>query len=178
MRLHQDQEDCLLLDCAGNSSLGHPYDIHREWLDDGSKKDAKRKKKEKDEVREPRKCLQCGAMYVASVPACPECGFVSKRPSDVMELDTPLQEIGEGGVRGEAGKANIIDKQLWYSSLLSIQRQKGYKDGWAANQYRAKFSVWPAMVHLHDVALDFPSPEVSSWVKHRMIKWAKSRARA
>jgi superfamily II DNA or RNA helicase len=179
MRLHPGQEDCLLLDCAGNSHLGHPYDIQQEWLDEGDKGAMEKRKKEKEEQKEPRKCSQCGALWPAGLPACPECGFIPKKPSDVIELNANLREMGTGGkVLEEGKKVAYLDHQLWYSSFKAIAKARGYKDGWAASQYKEKFKEWPDMKAIHDVALGVPAPEVSSWIKHRMIKFAKGRQKA
>ena len=59
--------------------------------------------------------------------------------------------------------------------LTSIARQRGYREGWVANQYRAKFGVWPQGLILIEVP---PDSEVLNWVRHRMIKFAKSRKAA
>lgn len=175
MRLHAGQEDCLLLDCAGNSKLGHPYDIHREWLDDGTKKSAERRKEEKEKDREPRTCSQCGALFPPGEIKCPECGHESKRQSKVVELNTAMREIGQGGKTLATAAQRELDRQVWFSSFKAIARDRGYKPGWPAAQYKEKFKEWPDMSVIHDAPIAHADPEVLSWVKHRMIKWAKRR---
>lgn len=179
MRLHTGQEDCLLLDCAGNSSLGHPYDIKQEWLDMGDKDSKERKKKEKDEQKEPRKCSECGAMCQQGVLACPECGHEPKRQSEVVELNAGMRELGPGGkVIGKPDKIAYLDKQVWYSTLKGIGIARKYKPGWAANQFKEKFGEWPDMTVLHDVVLESGAPEVTSWVHSRMIRYQKGKQKA
>jgi superfamily II DNA or RNA helicase len=183
MRLHPGQEDCLLLDCAGNQSLGHPYDIHYDDLDDGSKADkAKREAKDK-KVNEPKKCGKCGAMRQPKLRACPVCGHIPIQTPSVSELDAKLREITHNGVpvsiRDKARQDLMLvsDMQLWYSSLLAIRDQRGYKQGWAAVQFMERFGDWPNKLGMHDAALEEPSSAVSSWVTSRMIKFAKSQRR-
>ena len=183
MRLHPGQQDCLLLDCAGNQSLGHPYDIHYEDLDDGTA-DAKAKREEKDKkLAEPKKCPLCGAMRQPKLRSCPACGHIPTPPQSVTEQDGKLREVQRGGtsvsIREKARQdlLKLEDMQEWYSSLLAIQRQRGYAKGWSNVQFKDRFGNWPDKLGLHDAALDSPVPIVSSWVTHRMIKFAKSNRR-
>jgi len=183
MRLHPGQEDCLLLDCAGNQSLGHPYDIHYDYLDDGT--DASKAKREADDkkVSEPKKCGKCGAMRQPKLRACPVCGHIPTPPPSVSELDAKLKEVQRSGIAmdiKEKARLDLLkfeDMQSWYSSLLAIQEQRGYAKAWANVQFKERFGSWPDKLGLHDASLDSPDPMVSSWVTHRMIKFAKSNRR-
>jgi hypothetical protein len=65
------------------------------------------------------------------------------------------------------------DRLRFYRELLGYAREKGYKPGWASNKYREKFLVWPN-AHGHPTPLE-PSPEMRSWIKSRLIAWAKRR---
>jgi DNA repair protein RadD len=183
MRNHPGQEDCLLLDCAGNSELGHPYDIHYDSLDDGTAASKKKREDEKKEVKEPVKCKKCGAMRQPKLRACPVCGHIPTPPPSVSELDAKLREVHRAGVAPSTKEkalkdlARIEDMQEWYSSLLAIRDQRGYSKSWADVQFKERFGGWPEKVGLHNAALDAPSPMVSSWVTHRMIKFAKSKRR-
>ena len=42
---------------------------------------------------------------------------------------------------------NPFDKEKLFSKLLAGARAVGFKDGWAANQYRNYFGTWPARKH-------------------------------
>lgn len=101
---------------------------------------------------------------------CSSCGFVRVRFNEVIATPGELEEL-------EGGK-NVADraiKQEWFSQLLAVARARGYKDGWAANKYREKFTVWPRGLD-HEPASTV-SPEIASWVKSRQIAWAKSKRR-
>ena len=183
MRKHPGQEDCLLLDCAGNQSLGHPYDIHYDSMDDGSKAAKAKREADDKKIREPKKCAKCGAMRQAQVRACPVCGFIPVPPTSVSELDSKLGEVrhkGAGDKLKDKARLDLMrlsDMQMWHSSFLAIQNQRGYKRGWASVQFKERFGDWPGRFGMDDVALDEPSPAVASWVTSRMIKYAKSMRR-
>ena len=66
------------------------------------------------------------------------------------------------------------DKQVFYSQMLWICRDKGYKEGWAANKYREKFGVWPKGLHGDSL---MPTNETMKWVQSRQIAWSKGKAR-
>ena len=63
-------------------------------------------------------------------------------------------------------------KQRWYSALISIGRERGYRANWAANQYRQKFGVWPRGLD------ESPGPvgqDVRNYVKSSLIRYIKGR---
>ncbi len=183
MRNHPGQTDCLLLDCAGNQSLGHPYDIHYDELDDGSKAAKAKREAEDKKISEPKKCGKCGAMRQPKLRACPVCGHIPIQPTSVSELDGKLREFHRNGTPldiKEKARRDLMrheDMQEWFSSLLAIRDQRGYAPGWAAVQFKERFGDWPDKVGMHNAALDAPAPMVSSWVTSRMIKFAKSKYR-
>jgi hypothetical protein len=59
--------------------------------------------------------------------------------------------------------------------LTHIAEQRGYKPGWIAHQYKEKFGHWPPCRYARPIE---PSREVLSWVRSRMIAYAKARATA
>jgi DNA repair protein RadD len=112
-------------------------------------------------------CSQCGALRVGGTP-CPACGFLPQRPPRAIT-------IGEGDlglVKG--GKAAPVqhDRVAWFSMLTAIGQERGYRPGWAAVNYRDKFGNWPPTRCTTPME---PTPEVRSWVRSRMIAYAKSR---
>jgi hypothetical protein len=64
--------------------------------------------------------------------------------------------------------------QRWLAMLLHVARKSGFKDGWAAYQFRDKFGVMPPYeLHVEPIA---PSAEVKQWMKERRAVWAKEKA--
>jgi hypothetical protein len=55
-----------------------------------------------------------------------------------------------------------------------LRQKQGYQDGWASNQYRERFGVWPAGNARYFQPVP-PSPETLSWIKSRLIFFAKSK---
>jgi hypothetical protein len=40
-------------------------------------------------------------------------------------------------------RPKMDEKQAFYSGLLMIAQQHGFKDGWVSHKYQEKFGVWP-----------------------------------
>ena len=155
----------LLLDHSGSTArLGHPCDDLPLELDDGKPKTTG-KQKEIDRVEAlPKPCKACHFMKPAGIHACPSCGFAPERQSDVV--------VGAGELVKQDRKKPVAKsaKQHIYSQLLFIERQRGYKQGWAANQYRGIFDVWPR--GLNEVTAT-PSQEILNKVKANQIAFSK-----
>ena len=83
-------------------------------------------------------------------------------------------ELGEVDRTGRVTKQQPThqDRSRWWRQLNWIAAERGYKSGWTAHQYKAKFGAWPNGLHGDP---ELPAPEVRSFVKHRMIRYAKSR---
>lgn len=155
----------LLLDHSGSTArLGHPCDDLPLELDDGKPKTTG-KQKEIDRVEAlPKPCKACHFMKPAGIHACPKCGFAPERQSEVVVGDGQL-------VKQERKKPVTKDaKQHIYSQLLFIERQRGYKHGWGANQYRSIFDVWPRGLNEVTAA---PSQEILNKVRANQIAFSK-----
>lgn len=184
LRLHDGKSDCIVLDVAGNVlRLGHPYAIHFDRLDDGSKKDREKRKKEAESVPKAHICPSCGAAHAKFTRICPFCGHeisITAKPTDVIEGDAGIVEIGADGVPRKNGRKlkpshwPVEIKQEWYGGLLAIQAERGYSDKWAAVNYRDKFGDWPSRHGVKEIAGE-ATPSVRSYARHKMIRWAKRR---
>jgi hypothetical protein len=67
------------------------------------------------------------------------------------------------------------DRQDFYSQVLYVARSRGFKDGWAAYQYKEKFGVFPRNI---EQVVKIPSPTTLNWIKSRAIAFAKAKAKA
>jgi hypothetical protein len=70
---------------------------------------------------------------------------------------------------------SIKDKADFYGELKMIGRERGYKEGWSAMQYRERLGVWP-----NDPGIRFAEPlrptrDTLGWLKSRQIAWVKAR---
>jgi DNA repair protein RadD len=119
-------------------------------------------------------CSQCSALRLAGQP-CPACGFLPQRPPrDVFVADGELGLV-EGG-RARLGPNDPETRRHWHGMLTAIAQARGYQRGWVAHKYREKFGTWPAW----GVAVEpiTPTAEALSWVRSRMIAFAKSQGAA
>lgn len=159
------KERALLLDHSGSTArLGHPCDDLPLELDDGKPKKSGQGKERTEPL--PKKCPSCSYMKPAKVHVCPQCGFTPERQSEVV--------VGAGELVKLERKKPIAKgaKQHVYSQLLFIERQRNYRGGWCANQYRSIFGVWPR--GLNEVAAT-PSQEVLNKVRANQIAYAKRK---
>jgi superfamily II DNA or RNA helicase len=114
-------------------------------------------------------CPSCNGLWTSNNNICDECGFERKNLKDLVIVPGELTELDV------ANRKLIIDKQKFYSQVLYYSRSRGYKDGWAANKYKEKFQVWPRGL---DQKVEVPEPATLSWIKSRMIAYAKGKQKA
>jgi DNA repair protein RadD len=165
----------LLLDHTTTTErLGFVTDIHYDRLDDGRKKRAAK-------VREtplPTPCEQCGFLPPKREQRCSNCGF--EKPMPVSDRVEGIGELVEWTASGQRDGAGVVVtpaavKRDFYAQLLWVGRSRSYKDGWAAVQFKERFGEWPPWGWVGMIEAQAPGPLVLSWVRHRMIKYAKSR---
>jgi hypothetical protein len=133
---------CLGLDHAGNCvRLGRPEDIHHETLDTRSPKDKSEAYEDENPAPKPRKCRKCFAIIPPKTKVCPNCGDVYVAPNTIEHVAGELVELGARQMK--LPKAKMDEKQAFYSGLLMIAQQRGFKDGWVSHKYQEKFGVWP-----------------------------------
>lgn len=160
LRFRADVEDIFANGCNG--------------LDDG-KLEQKARKEPTEKEREDIRC-SCGYVMAVYQTTCPACGRERKRLSTVESVPGHLVELEAGN---KANKNTPWEQKItFYAGLKTIAERRGYKPGWAANQYREKFGVWPNDERVRHVAPGPVDNATESWVRSRQIKYAKSRARA
>ena len=134
-------------------------------LKDGSEKARKEPTvKEKTEAM----CPACKGLWTSSTNICDECGFEKKKASAIINVPGELQELQA------ANRKLVIDNQQFYSELIAYGKEKGYKDGWASYKYKEKFQVMPNGLHRNPLP---PSPQTLSWIKSRLIAYAKGKSK-
>ena len=173
LRTAPGKTNCILLDHAGNAlRLGLPSDISHDRLDDGDRRKGRQKPQERTTPL-PRLCGECKAVLPPSVTRCSACGTVREAKTAVLVHEGELVEFGSG----QSGKreATIAEKASFYSEVLWIGREKRYAPGWAANQYRERFGVWPNDARIWHVEPSAPSLKTKQWILSRQIAYAKGR---
>jgi DNA repair protein RadD len=118
-------------------------------------------------------CSQCGALRTGG-EACRHCGFMPQRPPKYLAtVDADLAQVNRNG-RSVAAFMGPAERAEWHAQLMHIARDRGYKPGWAGHKYKEKFGAWPSTRFIEP---QDPSPEVLSWVRSRMIAYAKAKQR-
>lgn len=179
LRVSPCGRDLIILDHSSTTErLGFVEDIHRDELCDGKPKDSAQQDKEKEE-KLPKSCPSCAYMKPVGEHTCSQCGFEPKKRSDIETVSGELQEITQkkkltaAQKRGKA--ATKADKQQFYSELLTIAYTKRRSRKWVGRTYRDFFGCWPRGL---EYITKPPSPETESFVKAKMIKFAKGKGRA
>jgi superfamily II DNA or RNA helicase len=121
-------------------------------------------------------CTQCGALRVVG-EACRHCGFKpAPPPKYVPVIDADLGRV-DRTVRTAAGVVYPSEERLaWHRMLTWIAKDRGYNPKWPAVNYKEKFGAWPPYGSV--VEPTQPTLEVLSWVRSRMIAYAKRRSAA
>jgi len=160
LRAHPGKKEAIILDHGGNMErLGFPTDPLPEYLCNGEKGDAAKKKEVKEkEEKLPKACPKC--TFLHNTFKCPQCGHEHEKMPNVEAKKGDLKKLSKNIPQPE--------KQRWYGELLGYARSKGYSDGWASHKYREKFGCWPAKkTGIRPIK---PSDDVMNYVTHLHIK--------
>jgi superfamily II DNA or RNA helicase len=170
MRPHAGKEFGVWLDHSGNylrfrDDWDKLYDHGVEELKDGSEK-----AKKEPTIREKKEacCPACGGLWTSGNTICDECGFERKKPNHILIVPGEMQELQA------ANRKKLIDNQKFYSQIIHYGREKKYQDGWAYHQYIKKFGVPPSGLR---AIPEIPEQKTLSWIKSRLISYAKGKAR-
>jgi superfamily II DNA or RNA helicase len=171
LRTAPGKADAIILDHSDTTlKLGFVTDIHHDRLSDGNERKASASSRPERPAPKPKECPSCSYVKPAGVRKCPSCGFEPHYAKDVAMKQGELAHLG-----GKQVKATMEDKQRWYSMLLYRAQESGYKKGWAANQYREKFGVWPQ--GLNENFPTRPDREVQNWITSKLIAFVKAKKR-
>lgn len=179
LRKAPGKESCLIFDHSGTvHRLGFPDAIEYDELissSDGMKEVAVRATAEREE-KLPKECPACHFMKPAAVYICPKCGFKPLVGEDVdTDTQRKIKKLGKG--KDTFTKSR---KQAWWSQIKFYQRQrqsmgKPVSKGWCAHTFFDKFGEWPN--NLSDNPMEI-TPEVSNFIKHKQIAFAKGRQKS
>lgn len=176
LRTAEGKESALILDHASvhfgsKDSLGFVTGIHHDRLDDGKPKP----KAERKPVL-PKECGSCHALRPRGPGPCPHCGFKPEVTNEIVETDGELVELVPGQSplkqKGKNRDYSPAEKREWFAMLKGYAQTRDKSEKWVLANYREKFHEWP---RTQDVAAQEPSYLVLSWIKSRMIAWAKSK---
>jgi DNA repair protein RadD len=170
LRTAPGKNDCLILDHSDNHQrLGFVTDLHHEQLDDGR---LRQKAEPKKAAALPKTCPKCMFLRPPKLATCPACGFKPEPKCDVVNNDGELVEFVSRRVAKEPTEE---DRSLFYAELRWMGRERGYKPGWAAQQFRNRYGHYPPW-SWNDMPVHAPSLSTLSWIRSRQIAFAKRRS--
>jgi superfamily II DNA or RNA helicase len=178
LRTHPEKDYAIVLDHSSTAlNLGRPDEIHYDQFNSGKKEKSEIDDDDEDEKEKKEKkgrlCPRCACVAAPKDKSCSECGYEFPIPqSDVSIVDG---ELGELGKKGSVGAVSMNDKQVFYSGLLWIAKQRGYSDGWSAHTYKKRFGVWPRGL---DSIAEYPTEATRKFVRSKQIAYAKARERS
>jgi superfamily II DNA or RNA helicase len=116
-------------------------------------------------------CPECLAVRMQGSP-CSVCGWRPRAKAQPVEVaDGELARI-DHALRARNHEWSYDEKAAFHRQLLWIARERGYQDGWAAHKFKEKFRCWPED---RSPEPESPEPAVRSWVRSRMIAYAKAK---
>ena len=167
LRTAEGKDHCLILDHSDTHlRLGFVTDIHHETLDSGQERQRTRPKS-----REalPIECPNCAFLKPPRTSTCPACGFKAERQANVITAEGDLVELSSRNA--EPDRETM---QRWYSMLIHIAHERGYRPGWAAHQFHSKFGDWPRGFAEHSLE---PDAAVRGYVTHTLIRYSRRERR-
>jgi len=176
LRTANGKADCLILDHSDTTlRLGFVTDIHHHKLNDGTIAKAVDGSEDEPETPKPKECPSCGVLKAPKVRKCPACGFEPQAQSQVEVIQGELVELG---AHRKAMEASMAEKTKFFAELQGYSSEKNYKPGWAANQYKQRYGVWPNHPSIRYAMPIEPSGGTLSWIRSRQIAYAKAKEKA
>jgi DNA repair protein RadD len=179
LRPTENKVDVVVLDHSGAVFRHGFVEDHVEWLLEPDKRSASAAHTNRLTASHSSRlleCTQCYAVRVGGEP-CFHCGFLPQRPPRAVDIvDGELGLVDQQVRRAKAKIYDSAERTRWHAMLMHIAMERGYKPGWAACMYQEKFGIWPPRGPSPRPIP--PVPEVRSWVRSRLIVYAKRRGAA
>ena len=174
LRPADGKPDAIVLDHSGAVYRhGLPED-RVEWTLDVDKRAVNPTQEKRAAGKEPKlcECPQCKVL-LCGPPPCAHCGWMPA-PRRGHALDFEDGELGlVVGGKAQASRYTLEQKAEWYRMLVGEALRRGKKPGWAWYLFKDKFNHEPD--RFWDRTASTPTPEVASFVRSRIIAYAKRR---
>lgn len=189
--LETGKSDCILIDHGHVvENLGLPQSDFGWSLDDKRNASREAGERAKSAAEAMRTCRECSAIWLTSElgHACPECGWKPlPRSRPITAVDADLEEMTDAEDSPTPQDKRVVTfyrEACGYFARRTpekwMDKQKSVR--WRAwCETRAKFRFDESTKkpgHYWDLSPFGPSAEVSGWLQHRIIKFARSRAKA
>jgi DNA repair protein RadD len=193
MRPAPEKAHCIVIDHGHVvENLGLPQSDFR-WTLDNSRNvstEALKRHSRTSSSESPRTCMQCQALWLTSQQghACPDCGWTpAPRSKPIAVQDADLEELADQedllGPYDQRVLEFFCQACGWYGrrwpDRWRDREKSGRWWGWVQTQTKFRFGEAVKIPGAYWEATPIPpSADVSGWLQHRLIKWARSRARA
>ena len=175
LRSAPNKPDAIVLDHSG-AVFRHGFaEDHVEWTlspDRRAESASHQAREERGSASRLIECTNCGAIREGGKP-CFHCGFLPQRPPRNIHIIDGELGLVDGGRKVKASVYDPAARAQWHNMLTYIARQRGYSPKWPTINYKEKFGTWPPWGTVANP--EPPTPEVLSWVRSRMIAYAKGR---
>jgi len=174
LRPADGKPDAVILDHSGAVYRhGLPED-HVEWTLDVDGRAAAPVHEKRKAGKEPalRECPSCRAVMVK--PPCGACGWMPEPKARNIDFEEGRLGLVVGG-KSRAQAYTNEEEARWYQMLIGEALRRGKKPGWAWYLFRDKFGHEPD--RFWERTAFTPTPEVSSFVRSRIIAFAKAKER-
>lgn len=141
LRKYPGKTNAIILDHVGNWERHGLPDDDREWSLD-PERIVKRKKSDKAQLPNNKRCSVCYAVFSASFNKCPQCGAEVKiTEREIKQVGGELKEINR--ITIEEYKARINRKReqglaKTLPELIEIAKERNYNRGWALSVFNAR----------------------------------------
>lgn len=174
LRIHPDKKECIVLDHSGNCLrfMDEMQDFFQHGaieLDDGKKKERKKKKTEDIEDKY-MKCPHCRVLHAAA-PYCPNCGHeYPPKKSEIIHKAGTLQELIASGTRQE------LTVELWPQIVrYSLEHKTPEKaEKFALAMFRNITGTWPLKKFCDTAPSEIITDYVRRKIKSLNIRYAKA----
>lgn len=172
MRISEGKDYAIVLDHANNVKRhGFCESIVPDTLDVGNYNFQERSQIKKTKKQKINDCPECSQIIEGF--ECKNCGFKYPLTKKLEYTNEILKQVTNNNIKSKT--YTIDDKKNWYSDLISIQKERNYKKGWAWYMYKAKFKEEPKGI------IPYFSPKVSdevqNFVKSQFIKYSYKKKR-
>ena len=176
LRPADGKSHCVVVDHSGCTAMHGFVEEEVNWsLDVTSRAESRSTSKARanGQARELATCPECGASHWRGRP-CGACGWRPRPKAEAVDVaDADLVELKRDGSRVQQD----LDRRTFYRQLIALAAERGYRPGWAAVKFKEKFGAWPSWGWRDDSPVE-PVPATRSWVRSRMIAFARARAKA
>jgi DNA repair protein RadD len=174
LRPAENKPDAVILDHSGAVFRhGLPED-HVEWtLDvDGRATTPAHEKRKTGQEPALRECPSCKAIMIK--PPCGACGWIPEPKARSIDFEDGQLGLVVGG-KSRVQQYTIEQKIIWHQMLIGEALRRGKNPNWAFYLFRDKFGH-DRPAHWDRTALE-PTPEVTNFVRSRIIAFAKRKQR-